>query len=423
MNKYLLPSRGQSPYARFFALFLSCFLYAASITNTSAQELIANGSMNGPTGQEGVLPAPWVITNSTPDLNDPTLPHGYSNSNTTNALWVGTPVASPNGGTFISVIKQGSTSTERFQTTITGLVVGKSYRFRYYWAATPMNIATSIAIRPNLFYTGLSGGTNPTANATAAWDWELVDQTLTATATTATISFGALVSTGANTTAYLSFDGASIAQVLATPVATGTNPTSPGTSTGSVSLTATGGGTPYAPSTPVSVTYTAPGGGTTVFTGTTDGAGKIVIPNLPAGQYGPFVVSVDGGPPSSPSNTVTLVDPAVPTPATPVATGTNPTSPGTATGSVSLSATGGGTPYAANTPVSVTYTTPGGGTATFTGTTNGSGVIVIPNLPAGQYGPFTVSVNGGPPSSPGGSATLVDPTPACAANAGTITRQ
>lgn len=110
--------------------------------------------------------------------------------------------------------------------------------------------------------------------------------------------------------------------------------------------------------------------------------------------------------------------------ATPVASVTqNPTSPGTSTGIINLTATTGQTPYPATTPVSVTYTTPGGGTATFTGSTNGSGQIIIPNLPAGQYGPFVVRVNGGPPSNPSNTVMLVDPAPACAANAGTITRQ
>ncbi len=192
-----------------------------------------------------------------------------------------------------------------------------------------------------------------------------------------------------------------------TPVATAVNnPISPGTPTGSISLTGTTG--TYTPNTPVSVTYTTPSGTTAVFTGTTDGTGTIVIPNLPAGTYGPFTVSLDGSTPTGPSNTVTLVDPA---PSTPVATVVNnPLTPGGSTGSISLTGTTG--TYTPNTPVSVTYTTPSGTTTVFTGTTDGTGTITIPNLPAGIYGPFVVSLNGGTPTSPGGSVTLVNPVPA-----------
>ena len=188
-----------------------------------------------------------------------------------------------------------------------------------------------------------------------------------------------------------------------TPTVSGGNPTTPGTSTGSIVVMSSS--TPYAPNTPVSVTYTTPGGGTSVFTGTTDGSGNVTIPNLPAGTYGPFTVSVNNSPPSTAGGTVTLTDP---TPDTPVATTlSNPTSAGTATGVITLT---GSTAYPASTPVSVTYTTPTG-TATFTGSTNTSGQITIPNLPAGTYGPFAVSINGGTPSTPGGSATLTDPAP------------
>ncbi|PKK37884.1 hypothetical protein BWI96_05350 [Siphonobacter sp. SORGH_AS_0500] len=91
---------------------------------------------------------------------------------------------------------------------------------------------------------------------------------------------------------------------------------------------------------------------------------------------------------------------------TPVATGTNPTTP-TGTGSVSLSAATGS--YPANTPVTVTYTKPDNTTATFTGNTDGTGKITIPNLPVGTYPGFVVSVNGSPASNPSNPVTLVAP--------------
>jgi hypothetical protein len=57
----------------------------------------------------------------------------------------------------------------------------------------------------------------------------------------------------------------------------------------------------------------------------------------------------------------------------------------------------------------VTYLKPDLTTATFTGSTDGSGKINIPNLPAGTYTTFTVAIDGGAASAPGGPVTLVDP--------------
>ncbi|MDR6194617.1 hypothetical protein [Siphonobacter sp. SORGH_AS_0500] len=214
--------------------------------------------------------------------------------------------------------------------------------------------------------------------------------------------FNQLTATGLNGgVVYYAFDNFSMEPAATTPVATGTNPTTP-TGTGSVSLSAATGS--YPANTPVTVTYTKPDNTTGTYTGTTDGTGKITIPNLPVGTYPGFVVSVNGGPASNPSNSVTLVAP----PATPVPTGTNPTTPGGTNGSVSLSPPSGSS-YPANTPVTVTYTKPDNTTATYSTTSDGTGKVTIPNLPAGTYTNFTVAFNGGPASAPSNSVTLVAP--------------
>ena len=282
------------------------------------------------------------------------------------------------GNTLIEIV---SIDNADFTVQALGTGANNSIRMLYSKTLDPLSCATvNITIRgvqqgPNTTITGTLGFQGPqTTNNNPANDNSTTGITVTAGA-------------------------------AATPVATGTNPTSPGTSTGSVSLTGTGGN--YPANAPVSVTYTSPSG-PVVYSGTTDGTGKITIPNLPAGTYGPFTVAVDGGTPSSPGGSVTLSDP-IPA-ATPVATGTNPSTIGGSNGSVSLSPASGS--YPANTPVSVTYTSPSGTPVVFSGTTDGTGKITIPNLPAGTYGPFTVAVNGGTPSAPGSPVTLVDPAPA-----------
>ena len=79
-----------------------------------------------------------------------------------------------------------------------------------------------------------------------------------------------------------------------------------GSATGIISLTASSSG--YVPNTPVSVSYVTPTNTPAVYTGSTTQTGEILIAGLPAGNYGPFVVSIQGRLASTPSNTVTLVD-------------------------------------------------------------------------------------------------------------------
>ena len=194
------------------------------------------------------------------------------------------------------------------------------------------------------------------------------------------------------------------APITAAPTVTGNNPTAAGTATGSADLVASSGS--YPANTPVTVTYLNASGTTLTYTGSTDATGKITIPGLAAGTYRDFKVSVSGGTASAAAGFITLSDPGV-VPAAPAVTGNNPTTAGTATGSADLQGSTG--PYPFNTAVVVTYTKPDGTTTSYTGSTDATGKIRVPGLPAGIYKDFKVSINGGPVSAAAGMITLADP--------------
>ena len=79
---------------------------------------------------ENVTAPGWVAINvgfppNTPDVNDA---NGSVNTTSGYNWFKGTPVPSPDGGTWQSVF-----SVENFTQTITGLTVGATYYFRYYY--------------------------------------------------------------------------------------------------------------------------------------------------------------------------------------------------------------------------------------------------------------------------------------------------
>jgi gliding motility-associated-like protein len=86
-----------------------------------------------------------------------------------------------------------------------------------------------------------------------------------------------------------------------------------------------------------------------------------------------------------------------------ILTSSNPTSCGSATGTITL------TGLTASTSYTVSYNQNGVPQGPFTISSNGSGVLVIPNLTAGSYSNITLSVGSGCSAIVNGSASLSDP--------------
>jgi gliding motility-associated-like protein len=181
------------------------FLFSLLCTTLSSpafsQSLFVNGSMTG-TVSMASTPSGWTNALNTPDVNSVT-------NLSINTIWYGTPVASPNGGTFVSLYADNTGYNEAFSQTISGLVIGSTYTFSYQWANTPYTFPSGInisSVGPNVSVTGMSGLSNPPITSTF-WNWQTVTQTLTATATSATFIFTSAPS-GVNS--YLSYDGVSL---------------------------------------------------------------------------------------------------------------------------------------------------------------------------------------------------------------------
>lgn len=205
-----------------------------------AQELIVNGGFPGTPGGNFV-PAPWVKTTGTPDLSNiltPPTPTGNP------FIWLGTPVASPDGGNFESTFNDFNFS-EAFTQTITGLVVGQTYRFSYYWASTPIRQTAPTTSDLNTLrasrvdFTGFSTPSFTSPLATAHWQWLQQVVCLTATATTATIQLGSQPSGTGISNGYLSIDGVSLTPSLAFTTQPANQTICPN---GSVNFTATASG-------------------------------------------------------------------------------------------------------------------------------------------------------------------------------------
>ena len=139
-----------------------------------------------------------------------------------------------------------------------------------------------------------------TSEAAGMHDFSINSQTYTNLSTTAAAEI-AYFSKASNAASPLG------TVVTSPPAVTGNNPTSAGTATGSADLVGSTG--PYPFNTNVVVTYVEPDLTTTTFIGMTDGAGKIRIPNLAAGVYRDFTVSLSGGAASAAAGEISLVDP------------------------------------------------------------------------------------------------------------------
>ncbi len=155
---------------------------------SAAQNLIVDGSMNGGIQRSDTVAPGWYKYGpeqpylNTPDLNgDSGILHcspGYS-------WWGGTPVASPDGGTWQNVWR-----IENFAQTVYGLTVGTTYYFRYYYASQgisdgPPQAPASLPYPPDVTIIGATGYTNPSASK--LFEWSTYSGSLVATSDSMTI--------------------------------------------------------------------------------------------------------------------------------------------------------------------------------------------------------------------------------------------
>lgn len=170
-------------------------------------QVFTNGSLTGPITNGGV-PAGWVTEAGSPDVMD-----GTNNVGVPGLLDFGaTPSASPNGGTWVGLGREGS-FIERFGQSVSGLTVGQSYSVSFF--------SSNFGYDGGLGYTGAnffqmlvdgvlagSGTARPLGTG-----WLLESISFTATAGTQTIAF----QLGAETKSYMGIDGVTFGEVNVVP--------------------------------------------------------------------------------------------------------------------------------------------------------------------------------------------------------------
>jgi hypothetical protein len=256
-------------------LVICMLLILGSILQGYSQNFI-NGSFTGTKGDNVAAPG-WTIvpptfgTVNTPDINDAI---GTSVFTTGGYNWTGgTPVASPDGGTW-----QNLFSTEKITQTVTGLTIGKTYSFSYYYTTQgivgfPASLTTYVTpMLPNVTITGATGYTNPTSVGTL-FQWQLHTSVITATATSATFTF-----LGPTATGYLAYDGASLVSSC-----------NAGTVAPTVSSTTVNNACPGTTANLSSVVTSTPPAGTSLFW--TDATGAAVATPSAASTPGIYYVS------------------------------------------------------------------------------------------------------------------------------------
>lgn len=133
---------------------------------------------------------------NTPDINDADGPLITSPGYT----WIGgEPTASPDGGTWQNVYTRESVTQ-----TISGLIVGKTYYFRYYYCTqgiTGYGFTYTTPYPPNVTITGASGYANP-ENAGSLFSWNSYCGAIVATESTITITASTI-----EDDYYLAYDG------------------------------------------------------------------------------------------------------------------------------------------------------------------------------------------------------------------------
>ncbi|MFI5187724.1 MAG: hypothetical protein ACHQF0_13415, partial [Chitinophagales bacterium] len=196
----MLPVRKKNIYNNIACI--SILLFVLQLQEAAfSQNLIINGSMNSAKGVNVVAPnwhtysASTFVAN-TPDINDAAGPlnctPGYNWSG-------GTPVTSPDGGTWQNVF-----SNEDFAQTISGLTIGTTYYFRYYYASQGISAGPAADLikpfPPSVKILGATGYSNPPAGN--LFEWNTYSGTLIAAATSMTI-----IASQGNNVAYMAFDG------------------------------------------------------------------------------------------------------------------------------------------------------------------------------------------------------------------------
>ena len=181
------------------------FSFAPSLY-AAGQNLILNGSMTSQKGADVVAPG-WVKSyNSplnTPDINDTAGPL----LTTAGINWAGgTPIASPDGGTW-----QNTYTGEGVKQVINGITAGTIYYFSYYYTSQGITTFPNNISPPNVTIAGASGYENPDYSGTI-FQWNFYCGTLIADSTSIVITAAGPL----NIQAYLAYDGFYLSQ---TPLA------------------------------------------------------------------------------------------------------------------------------------------------------------------------------------------------------------
>jgi gliding motility-associated-like protein len=140
---------------------------------SAAQNLIVNGSMTcGIVRSDTVAPGWYKYGDEQPNLNTPDINHdsGIVHCSPGWVWWGGTPVASPDGGTWQNVWR-----IENFAQTVYGLTIGTRYYFRYYYASQgistgPPSGGALFPYAPDVTVIGATGYSNPSAGKLFEWN-------------------------------------------------------------------------------------------------------------------------------------------------------------------------------------------------------------------------------------------------------------
>jgi gliding motility-associated-like protein len=164
------------------------FIFGVFGYRTAAQNLIVDGSMNGGIQRSDTVAPGWFKYGpqdtylNTPDLNGDS---GILHCSPGWVWWGGTPVASPDGGTWQNVWR-----VEQFAQTVHGLTIGTTYYFRYYYTSQgistgPPSSGALFPYPPDVTIIGATGYTNPSASK--LFEWNTYSGALVATADSMTI--------------------------------------------------------------------------------------------------------------------------------------------------------------------------------------------------------------------------------------------
>jgi len=169
------------PYGKLLRIGLICILSVFGHRSV-AQNLIVNGSMNCSIERSDTVAQGWYKYPdqpsylNTPDINDSA---GVLHCSPGWVWWGGTPVASPDGGTWQNVWDH-----EKFAQTVHGLTIGKIYYFRYYYASQGISTGPPAAgvlqpYAPDVTIIGATGYSNPSSGK--LFEWNMYSGSLVAT--------------------------------------------------------------------------------------------------------------------------------------------------------------------------------------------------------------------------------------------------